>query len=158
MRGDLQEPNLDFDPNKFYAPFASHESIHILLDTAASDNLFVEWDYVASTYLYGKIYYAIFMEQPTDSAGILKKPGRVRQLFKSMYVLRKSVQILGSLFTQNLNQWGFRYIYHRRHSTARKSWPGVHVFNTFCRWHDILIKLKPYYALIQSEGIYFVQC
>lgn len=42
IRGDLQDPRLDFDPEGLYAPVASHESICKILALSANENLIVE--------------------------------------------------------------------------------------------------------------------
>lgn len=70
IRGDFQNPGIDFDPSNIYAPVASHEAIRTLLAIAAANGLIVEGGDVSNAYLYGDIDVPIFMEQPTDSTGI----------------------------------------------------------------------------------------
>lgn len=42
VRGDLQSPEIDFDPFGLHAPVASHEAIRLVLSVAAADDLIVE--------------------------------------------------------------------------------------------------------------------
>jgi len=107
VRGDLQDPAVDFDPSSLYAPVASHESIRLLFAIAARDNLIVEGGDVANAYLYGKIDFPVLMEQPTNSSCKEAMPGHVCELLQSMYGLRQAGKIWGSLLCQTLLGWKF---------------------------------------------------
>ncbi len=79
-RGDLQEENIDFNPDALYAPVASHETIPIILSFAASSDFILEVGDVANAYLYGKIDVPVYIRQPTNSSGREARPGMVCKL------------------------------------------------------------------------------
>lgn len=108
VRGELQTPEIDFNPTSIYAPVASHEAIRILFSVAASEDLYIEGGDVGNAYLYGDIDVPVYMEQPTDSTGLPLHPGLVVQLLKSMYGLKQAGFIWGSLLAKSLESWGFR--------------------------------------------------
>lgn len=68
LRGDLQEPYEDFDPENLYAPVAAHETLHIFIAVAASHKLIPEGSEVSNTRRSTeRIDIPILMEQPTNS-------------------------------------------------------------------------------------------
>lgn len=107
VRGDFQAPEVDFDPTAIYAPVASHESIRLILAISAAEDLIVEGGDVDNAYLYGSLDVPIYMEQPSDSSGIVENPELVCKLLKSMYGLRQAGHIWGSLLVRTLKEWGF---------------------------------------------------
>ena len=106
VRGDLQFPLRDYNPDDVYAPVASHEAIRIMFSLAASEGLVVEGGDFCNAYLYGDINIPIIMQQHTDSTGIEERPGFVCKLQKSMYGLKQAGQIWGSVLASTLQSWG----------------------------------------------------
>ena len=51
VRGDLQHPFFEFDPDGLYAPGGSHEAIRMILCMAARDGLIVEGGDISIAYL-----------------------------------------------------------------------------------------------------------
>ena len=76
----------------------------MIIAFAANNNLILEEGDVANAYLYGKIDFTIFVEQPTDSSG----NDHVCQLDKSIYGVRQAANIWGSTFLSKIICWGFR--------------------------------------------------
>ncbi len=107
-RGDLQEQDIDFNPDTLYAPLASHESIRLILAFAASSSLTLEGGDLANAYLYGKLDIPVYMHQPTDYSQCEARPGMVCRLEKSIYGLKQAGNIWGSVMHSTLIQWGFR--------------------------------------------------
>lgn len=108
VRGDLQDPRFDYDPEGLYAPVAPNEAIRMTIAMAAADWLFVEGGDVSNAYLYGDIDIPIIIEQPTNFSGIPEMPGRVCHLQKSMYGIRQVGEIWGPLLVQTIITSGFR--------------------------------------------------
>lgn len=69
IRGDKQQPHIDFDPHSTYTPVASHEAIRLLLAYAAGEQHIIEGADIGNAYLYGDLNLPIIMAQPTDSSG-----------------------------------------------------------------------------------------
>lgn len=66
VRGDLQNPEINYNPHGLYAPVASHDSLRMLLNIAITEHLIVEGGDVSNAYLYGDIDDEVFIEQPVD--------------------------------------------------------------------------------------------
>lgn len=79
-----------------------------LLDFAAQEGFLIEGGDVSHAYLHGNIDVPIIMEQPTDSSGTQRYPGKVCLLKKSMYGLRQAGVIWGSILVDALLTWGFQ--------------------------------------------------
>lgn len=108
IRGGMQMPGIDFDPESLYAPVAFKEAIRMLFAISAASDLIVEGGDVSSAYLYGDIDTTVYMEQPTNSSGKPEFTGFVCHLRKSIYVLRQAGLIWGSFFEINILSWGFK--------------------------------------------------
>lgn len=80
----------------------------MLLTISATEFLVVQGGDVSYAYLFGDMDVPIVMEQPTDSAGILEKPGHVCLVQGSMYGTRQSGKIWGSIIVQKLISWKFK--------------------------------------------------
>ena len=111
VRGDLQVAGIDFDPEKLYAPVASHAAIHALIAIAAERKLLIEGADISHAYLHGRIDIPIIIEQPRSSDGKELKPGMVCELLKCMYGLKQAGSIWGCLLIVQLISWGFIRIY-----------------------------------------------
>ena len=107
VRGDQQNPFTDYDPDKTYAPVATHETLRILLAFAGSHILELEGADISNAYLYGKRDIPIIMEQPTDSSRLQRKPGHVAEVHGSIYGTKQAGKIWGSLLETSLTSWKF---------------------------------------------------
>ena len=93
LRGDLQEDNIDFDPENLYAPVAAHEPVRLLYSAAGEEDLELEGCDVPNAYLNGSIDLRIIIDQPTNLSGRQAKPGYVCLLLSSIYGARQSGRI-----------------------------------------------------------------
>ncbi len=122
VRGNRQLAYVYYDSSNIYAPVASHDSTHMLLAIAASEEIYLEVVDVSNAYLYGDLDVPIFMEQPTDSSQKLVLPGYACKLLKSIYGAKQAGEIWRSLLDKSLRDWGFKvskfderiYFYHQR--------------------------------------------
>ena len=108
LRGDLQEEGIDFDPDALYAPVAGHETLLLLFNYAAAENLDVEGCDGDNAYINGFIDIPIVMAQPTNSSMQLSMPGHACLLVKSLYGARQAGRIWGNLLHEKLTNWGFQ--------------------------------------------------
>ena len=110
LRGDLQKPYIDFNPEALYAPVA-HESIRVLIACSAGERrTFIEGSDIDNAYLYGKLDIPIIMERSTDSSQNLARLGHACQLIRSLYGTRQAGEIWGSHIDKTLKQWDLKYL------------------------------------------------
>ena len=107
VHGDQNVAYIDYDPENIYAPVAGHDSIRMLIATAASNVNLIEVADISNAYLYGKLDIPIYTMQPTDSTRQQAKPGHICLLQKSMYVSKQACEIRGSLLDKSLKNWSF---------------------------------------------------
>ena len=94
LRGDRQKPYIDFNPESFNAPIATHESIRVLISCSAGERkTFIAGADVRNAYLYGKLGIPIIMEQQADSNQQLLRPGYFCELIRSLYGTRQAGEI-----------------------------------------------------------------
>lgn len=79
-----------------FAPVASHESIRLLLQLIASEDLKAEGCDVDNPYFFGDFDIPIRIKQPTNSSMILSKPGYDIFLIKSLYGALQAGKIWGN--------------------------------------------------------------
>ena len=108
MRGDKQEAYRDYDPEHVHAPVARHETIRMLLAKVAATDLCLEGLDIANAYLYGDMDIPVLMQQPTDSTGILERPGYAVLVYKSLYGGKQCGSIWGTVLHTTLLSWDFR--------------------------------------------------
>lgn len=66
LRGDLQVPYEDFEPDKLYEPVGTHESFRMILSFYVRNIIVLEGADVSHTYLNSRLNKPILMEQPTN--------------------------------------------------------------------------------------------
>ena len=110
VRGDLQRPGVDFNPENLYAAVALHVSIRTIIALAAGRRLIIEGADISYAYLHGKIDVPIIIVQPRDSRNEELHPGKVCLLLKSMYGLKQAGSIWGSTLIVQIIAWGFKQL------------------------------------------------
>lgn len=97
LRGDIQEPFEDFDPENIYAPVAAHETIRMFLPFVLPNNLVLEGADVNNAYLYSRLDVPIVIEQPKNSSQRLDEPDSVCLLAMSLYGAKQAGMLWGSV-------------------------------------------------------------
>jgi len=108
LRGDLQKPYLNFEPEALYAPVATYDSLRLIIALAASANLLLEGGDISNAYLYGSLDVPIIMEQPCNSTGRPAQPNSVCLVAKSLYGAKQAGHLWGTLLDKDLTSWSFK--------------------------------------------------
>lgn len=88
LPGDLQEENIDFNPEDLFAPVASNETIRLVIELTEYKELEVEGCAVDTAYLFGDLDITIRMRQLTNYSMIVSKPGCDVLFIKYLYGAR----------------------------------------------------------------------
>jgi hypothetical protein len=103
-KGFSQKEGIDF--NETFAPVVRHESVRVILSTAAAHNLEIIQLDVKTAFLHGDLHEEIFMDQPPGFISS-DSPTHVCRLLKSLYGLKQASRSWNVKFDGYLVGLGF---------------------------------------------------